>query len=677
MSSPPVRLSTLLVLALLFTAPATSEVTFWRDQLSEIPLPAPPENEADPALRAAFDALTRQRLPEAIGSFEQYFARGGNTAYARASFARALFQAGRRAEALEQAEAAVVLAPGEANYALLRSEILHQSGNDAAAIDYLRSAVFAYNADPSLEFQLAELLYTAEQYEEARFHYMQTIFYADRGGSSASSFKSVAYLRVGRVFLRDGNLEEAGRFYDLYVGENPYGFQARFIRAVHVNIPLGRYERARSDLEQLARAPESELGEQGIPYRQVLYYLNQMRFVFRSVDLPASLALAAQAPEGLAPLERAIGHATRQEDQEAVRLLTSILRADRLDFVAWRVLFFVLARSGEPEIRARALYEATDHALGNARFEIARDFLEALDGLKDTNPDVSISRTALAEARVRLYEGLGQYNRAALSIALAEQSAQSEGLGQNAELANALRLLRASIFSRESVGRLESARRACAGILGASGDQAARSYWVCGHVEMAAGDGDAALAHFNAGIEQAPNSPLGYFYRALAHEARRDRESMFGGLEQALEHDSGLAPALNYYGYELSQENRDLDRALDMIRRAVEQDFINGHYLDSLGWVYFLKQDLPRAEYFLQAASMLLRDAGEEEPVVLDHLGDVQRALGRELDARRSYDQALRLLGERLASGNSRPERLVHLDRELRESLRAKISELN
>ena len=97
------RLSLVLVLALLFPAPATSEVTFWRDQLSEIPLPAPPESDADPSLRAAFDALTRQRLPDAIGSFEQYFARGGNTAYARASFARALFQAGRRAEAQEQA----------------------------------------------------------------------------------------------------------------------------------------------------------------------------------------------------------------------------------------------------------------------------------------------------------------------------------------------------------------------------------------------------------------------------------------------------------------------------------------------------------------------------------------------------------------------------------------------
>ena len=152
---------------------------------------------------------------------------------------------------------------------------------------------------------------------------------------------------------------------------------------------------------------------------------------------------------------------------------------------------------------------------------------------------------------------------------------------------------------------------------------------------------------------------------------------MFGGLEQALEQDADLAPALNYYGYELSQENRELDRALDMIARAVHQDYINGHYLDSLGWVYFLKRDLPRADYFLQAAAMLLRDAGEEEPVVLDHLGDVQKAMGRDLDARRSYDQALRLIAERLSSGTARPERLVRLDRELRATLREKISGLN
>ena len=43
----------------------------------------------------------------------------------------------------------------------------------------------------------------------------------------------------------------------------------------------------------------------------------------------------------------------------------------------------------------------------------------------------------------------------------------------------------------------------------------------------------------------------------------------------------------NYLGYMLADKGTKLPEALKMIRKAVEQEPMNGAYLDSLGWAYF------------------------------------------------------------------------------------------
>ena len=68
-----------------------------------------------------------------------------------------------------------------------------------------------------------------------------------------------------------------------------------------------------------------------------------------------------------------------------------------------------------------------------------------------------------------------------------------------------------------------------------------------------------------------------------------------------------------------------LPEALKLIRKAVDQEPMNGAYLDSLGWTYFKLGEYELAEEYLRQAVERDRTA----PTVHDHLGDLYEKTGR------------------------------------------------
>ena len=81
----------------------------------------------------------------------------------------------------------------------------------------------------------------------------------------------------------------------------------------------------------------------------------------------------------------------------------------------------------------------------------------------------------------------------------------------------------------------------------------------------------------------------------------------------------------------------NLDRAADMLNKAVSSEPRNGAYIDSLGWVYFQQGKLDLAEKYLSDATRLLpRDA-----TVHQHLADVLAKRGDYVRALSLYRNAL------------------------------------
>lgn len=135
-----------------------------------------------------------------------------------------------------------------------------------------------------------------------------------------------------------------------------------------------------------------------------------------------------------------------------------------------------------------------------------------------------------------------------------------------------------------------------------------------------------------------PQDAEANFYLGSIYEELKNRELAKKYVKAALEARPDYYEALNFLGYIYVEENQNLGQAEAMIRKALEFDPDNGAYTDSLGWLYFKKGNLKEALKYLEKASALF-----EDPVILDHLGDVYYKL-RDLEkAKSSWQKSLQL----------------------------------
>jgi tetratricopeptide (TPR) repeat protein len=108
-------------------------------------------------------------------------------------------------------------------------------------------------------------------------------------------------------------------------------------------------------------------------------------------------------------------------------------------------------------------------------------------------------------------------------------------------------------------------------------------------------------------------------------------------LEQVLDEFPEDAGAMNDLGYLWADQGKNLARALEMARFAVEADPDNHSYHDSLGWALY------KLEKYAEALDWLKKAASDEEPdaVILDHLGDCHLKLGQKPEALAAWRKAL------------------------------------
>ena len=108
---------------------------------------------------------------------------------------------------------------------------------------------------------------------------------------------------------------------------------------------------------------------------------------------------------------------------------------------------------------------------------------------------------------------------------------------------------------------------------------------------------------------------------------------------KALEFEPNQPYVLNYLGYSWVDKSLHLDRALEMIRKAVSLRPNDGYIVDSLGWAYF------RVGAYAKAVTELERavEFRPEDPVINDHLGDAFWRVGRRVEARFQWRRALSL----------------------------------
>ena len=155
-----------------------------------------------------------------------------------------------------------------------------------------------------------------------------------------------------------------------------------------------------------------------------------------------------------------------------------------------------------------------------------------------------------------------------------------------------------------------------------------------------------ALQHFTAAELIAKNGDSkrltdGFYFQVGAACERAGRyEQAENYFLKSLELAPDSPETLNYLGYMWADRGEKLEKARDLIEKAVKAEPKNAAYLDSMAWVlYKLREPKPALDYALKA----IRFSEEEDATLYDHLGDIYAALKQKDKARQAWSKSLSL----------------------------------
>ena len=128
------------------------------------------------------------------------------------------------------------------------------------------------------------------------------------------------------------------------------------------------------------------------------------------------------------------------------------------------------------------------------------------------------------------------------------------------------------------------------------------------------------------------------FLRGAMYERMKKFDLAEAEFRKVLAMNPASPSTLNYLGYMLADRNVRLNEALEMLKKAVDQEPANSAFLDSLGWVYFRLNKLEDAEDTLRRALQ----PGVRDATVFDHLGDVCFGRNKLKDAIKQWERSLK-----------------------------------
>lgn len=156
-------------------------------------------------------------------------------------------------------------------------------------------------------------------------------------------------------------------------------------------------------------------------------------------------------------------------------------------------------------------------------------------------------------------------------------------------------------------------------------------------ISLARGDVPEAIDYFESSAAVMPH-PGALVRLGLLYEAEGDRQRAENAYQRFVDAYPDNYIAHNQLAWFLAKRGEKLDYALRLARRADELQPGNISINDTLGWIYFKRDDFGRALRFLETAN---RIADGNNPDVLFHLAAVKHAMGDAGSAKALLDEVL------------------------------------
>jgi tetratricopeptide (TPR) repeat protein len=170
-------------------------------------------------------------------------------------------------------------------------------------------------------------------------------------------------------------------------------------------------------------------------------------------------------------------------------------------------------------------------------------------------------------------------------------------------------------------------------------DTVALSWLQLGQAYQLSGNRDKEIETYRQGLSRVKDEPLRLLFAlAVVYEQTGKITESMAAFEEIIAKDPKNAGALNYLGYMLADRGERLEYARALIERAIEISPETAAYQDSYGWVFYRLGDYEKAITHLRKAASL-----DNDPVILDHLGDALNATGNTDEARSLWQKALEL----------------------------------
>lgn len=435
-------------------------------------------------------------------------------------------------------------------------------------------------------------------------------------------------IMLAETMLDEGDVDGAVAMLQKFADAHPDNAPAR----VELALLYLKADRASDALVLFERLPASERNP------SVRYYHAQALKSAGRLDSAAAMlrSALAEAPDFLeAMLELALVEEQRGRYAQARALYDKLLTYDEGNQDILLRLVVVSLKEGNPE-RAYTIASSVPDSFGfvvtattlfmdEGRYDLAGTLLAMLAQNPDTPPEIALYQAAVA------YEN---GKNAAGALKFLERISPD-----NRHYDKALKLRMQILFESgklddalATVGEAEKAFPA---------DQDLRY----AHMEMlmAQKRWTEAEAVARKAAEVWPDDADLAFQRAYLADAGGDKARGMRLMEDVIARWPDNAQALNYVGYTLADENRDLPRALALLTRAVELSPETDYMLDSLAWVHYRLGQYKEAWDHIRHAISLLAPDKPQDAAMWEHYGDIAYAMKLKDEARNGWTRALDL----------------------------------
>jgi tetratricopeptide (TPR) repeat protein len=550
-------------------------------------------------------------------------------------------------EAMEAEPGTFASASAYAHFLLAR--MAHHAGDERHVVDELRLALATDERNPYLQVALGEAYVRLQDWTRAEAQ--------ARAVLNRHPEDFAAELLLARVLYEVHQFPKARAVLRRAQAQRPKDPDSYLLLA-EMALESGQVDEAVHVVQALADAAEEPLGlkrlgqalsEKGDPTRAEGLLLRAARLDPGEVETWVSLAGVQEALGKPAVAEESLARALEVDPDNR----NALLDAGRLAL-----------RAGAPG-RARAYL---DRALGlsedpDLTLRVAFTWLSAQHAAEACQVLDEARRSGVGDPRISFYAGLLHERGARWEEAV---RAYAE-VGPASELFRDARLRRAAALARagrpgEGVALLRAALVATpedlalypayAEALEASGKPAEGERFLReaalarGAPELAEalalflerqGRTTEAIALLSREVQGRPHQESLLFNLAAAYERAGDHAQGIARMREVLALNPDNASALNFIGYTLTEQDKDLDEAERLLHRALELRPETGAFLDSLGWLFFHRHDYGRAVTTLEHAAALEPD----EPVIAEHLGDAYLGVQRPREALAAYRRAL------------------------------------